>query len=462
MQFNSILPREFKAPELLSGLDAQEPILLGLSGGADSSALLIMLAEYAKQVGSRIYAAHLNHGIRGDEADRDEQFCKELCSRVGVEFFSKKLDIPSIASASGESVETAARNARYDFFYKIMKEMGIKILATAHNADDNLETLLFNIARGTGLGGLCGIPESRPMGDCVVIRPILTMEKEEIISFCKSNGISFVTDSTNADNEYTRNKIRNRIIPILKEINPSAVRNASRMTESLKDDSLCLQSMADWFVEELGGNYSIELEKLCGSPSSIVNRALIRLYDEITGGRSLEATHINAIKELARKGVPHSSISLPNGIEARVENGRLCLLTKGNTNFSFDAFNVLLSNGKNEITDAEVEIFLNDLNYSKNIYKKSILLSIESDTIDGALVARSRAPGDKILLGGMHKSVKKLYNEKKIPLELRNRIPIICDKSGIIAIPFIGIRDGARAKQSSTADNTTTVQICIK
>ena len=128
MQLNPILPREFKAPELLSGLDAQEPILLGLSGGADSSALLIMLAEYAKQVGSRIYAAHLNHGIRGDEADRDEQFCKELCSRVGVEFFSKKLDIPSIASASGESVETAARNARYDFFYKIMKEMGIKIL----------------------------------------------------------------------------------------------------------------------------------------------------------------------------------------------------------------------------------------------------------------------------------------------------------------------------------------------
>ena len=462
MQLNPILPREFKAPELLSGLDAQEPILLGLSGGADSSALLIMLAEYAKQVGSRIYAAHLNHGIRGDEADRDEQFCKELCSRVGVKFFSKKLDIPSIASASGESVETAARNARYDFFYKIMKEMGIKILATAHNADDNLETLLFNIARGTGLGGLCGIPESRPMGDCVVIRPILTMEKEKIISFCENNGLSFVTDSTNADNEYTRNKIRNRIIPILKEINPSAVRNASRMTESLKDDSLCLQSMADWFVEELGGNYSIELEKLCGSPSSIVNRALIRLYDEITGGRSLEATHINAIKELAKKGIPHSSISLPNGIEARVENGRLCLLTKGNTNFSFDAFNVLLSNGKNEIENAGVEIFLNDLNYSKNIYKKSILLSIESDTIDGALVARSRAPGDKILLGGMHKSAKKLYNEKKIPLELRNRIPIICDKSGIIAIPFIGIRDGARAKQSSTADNTTTVQICIK
>ena len=462
MQFNSILPREFKAPELLSGLDAQEPVLLGLSGGADSSALLVMLAEHAKQVGSRIYAAHLNHGIRGEEADRDEQFCKELCLRVGVEFISKRLDIPAIAASSGESVETAARNARYDFFYEIMKQKGIRILATAHNADDNLETILFNIARGTGLGGLCGIPESRPMGDCVVIRPILTMEKKEIISFCKSNGISFVTDSTNADNEYTRNKIRNRIIPILREINPSAVKNASRMTESLKDDSLCLQSMADWFVEELGGNYSIELEKLCGSPSSIVNRALIRLYDEITGGKALEATHINAIKELARKGVPHSSISLPNGIEARVENGKLCFTVKSKEDFSFDSFNILLGDGKTEIENAGVEIFLNDPDYSKNIYKKSILLSIESDTIDGALVARSRASGDRILLGGMHKSVKKLCNEKKIPLELRNRIPIICDKSGIIAIPFIGVRDGARAKQDSPADKITTVQIFIK
>ena len=462
MQFNSILPREFKAPELLSGLDAQEPVLLGLSGGADSSALLVMLAEHAKQVGSRIYAAHLNHGIRGDEADRDEQFCKELCLRVGVEFISKKLDIPAIAASSGESVETAARNARYDFFYEIMKQKGIRILATAHNADDNLETILFNIARGTGLGGLCGIPESRPMGDCVVIRPILTMEKKEIISFCKSNGISFVTDSTNADNEYTRNKIRNRIIPILREINPNAVKNASRMTESLKDDSLCLQSMADWFVEELGGNYSIELEKLCGSPSSIVNRALIRLYDEITGGKALEATHINAIKELARKGVPHSSISLPNEIEARVENSKLCFTVKSKEDFSFDGFNILLGDGKTEIENAGVEIFLNDPDYSKNIYKKSILLSIESDTIDGALVARSRASGDRILLGGMHKSVKKLCNEKKIPLELRNRIPIICDKSGIIAIPFIGVRDGSRVKQDSPADKITTVQIFIK
>lgn len=462
MQPSSILPKEFKSPEILSGLSASEPILLGLSGGADSSALLLMLKEYARQNGSRIYAAHLNHGIRGIEADRDEQFCKELCLRAGVEFFSKKLDIPAMASESGESLETAARNARYQFFYEIMKENNIKILATAHNADDNLETLIFNIARGTGLGGLCGIPDSRPIGDCVVIRPILTMEKEKIIAFCKDNGISFVTDSTNADNEYTRNKIRNRVIPILKEINSNAVNNASRMTESLKDDSLCLQSMAGWFLEELGDDCSIELEKLCGSPSSIVNRALIRLYDELTGGKTLETIHINAIKALAKKGVPHSSVSLPNGVEARVENGRLWLLRKSDVKASPEDFVIPLENGNNEISVAGVDIILNDRHYSKNIYKKSILLSIESDKINGTLIAKSRSAGDKILLGGMHKSVKKLFTEKKIPLELRARIPIICDEDGILAIPFIGIRDGARSKKDSGAEDVTNIEILIK
>lgn len=455
------LPKEFKFPEFLSGLDASESILLGLSGGADSSALLIMLKAYASQSGSRIYAAHLNHGIRGDEADRDEQFCRELCKKFDVEFFSKKLNIPAIASNSGESIESAARRERYAFFADIMQKNQIKILATAHNADDNLETLLFNIARGTGLGGLCGIPDSRPTDGGVIIRPILTMEKREIIDFCNANGISFVVDSTNADSEYTRNKIRNQIVPVLREINSNAVKNASRMTETLKDDSLCLQSMAGWFVDELGANYEIELEKLCGSPSSIVNRALIRLYDELSGGKTLEAAHISAIKELAARGVPHSSISLPAGIEARVENQRLCLLAKSRDAFSDCHYSLTLCDGKNEIPEAGVEIFLNDCDYSKNIYKKSTLLSIASATINGKLVARERQSGDKILLGGMHKSLKKLFCDKKIPLELRSRIPVICDDNGILAVPFIGIRDGAKIKDYDPSDRAIVIAVGI-
>ena len=456
-----ILPKEFKAPHLLSGLDASSPILVGLSGGADSSALLLMLKTYSEQSGAKIYAAHLNHGIRGAEADRDESFCREFASLLGIEFFSLKLDIPAIAKESGESIESAARRARYDFFNKIMLENSIPILATAHNADDNLETVIFNLARGAGLSGLCGIPNSRPTENGVVIRPILSMEKKDIIAFCNSHGINYVTDSTNADNEYTRNKIRNQIIPLLKEINSGVVKNASRATESLKDDSLCLQSMASWFKDELGKDFSVELEKLCGSPSSIVNRALISIYDEISGGKTLEATHVNAIKQLAIKGIPHSSVSLPAGIDAVIEEGKLCFVHQKKSKETKE-FNIALESGRNAVECAELDIFINIEPYSKNIYKNSILLSIASAKINGVLTARSRQAGDKILSGKIHKSVKKLMNEKKIPLELRDRLPIICDEYGILAIPFVAIRDGAKAPIEFSENKKTKITVCMR
>ena len=454
-----ILPKEFKAPHLLSGLEADAPILIGLSGGADSTALLLMLKIYSEQSGAKIYAAHLNHGIRGAEADRDEQFCHELASALGVEFFSTRLDIPAIAKKSGESIESAARRERYDFFNRIMLEKSIPILATAHNADDNLETVIFNLTRGTGLSGLCGIPESRTTENGIVIRPILSMEKKDIIAFCEKNNINYVTDSTNADNEYTRNRIRNQIIPLLKEINSGVIKNATRAAESLKEDSLCLQSLTSSFISEHAIDCSIDLDVLCTSPSSIVNRALISLYSDISGGKALEAVHINAIKQLAQNGIPHSSVSLPAGIDATVENNKLCFTRKKESAQEI-AYNITLENGQNSIESAEIDIFVNAEPYSKNIYKKSILLSIDSAKINGVLRARSRQAGDKIFSGKIHKSLKKLLNEKKVPLELRSRIPIIYDENGIVAIPIVAIRDGVKPTKETTQQIQITV--CIQ
>ena len=318
----NIIPKNFTPPEILSGLPANESILLGLSGGADSSALLFMLSLYSKQSGAKIYAAHLNHGIRGEEADRDETFCKEFANSLGVEFFSKKLDIPAIALQSNESIETAARTARYAFFDSIMESHNIKILATAHNADDNFETILFNITRGTGLQGLCGIPASRPAKNGIVIRPILSMEKSEIVEYCKANNVKFVTDSTNLVNDYTRNKIRNQVIPILKDINSSATKNASKMAQSLKEDALFMQNTADAFINSFSDSSAIDIKELSICPSAVINRVIMRLYSDFSGGQTLESIHVSAIKELAYKGVPHSSVSLPNEIEAIIENGK--------------------------------------------------------------------------------------------------------------------------------------------
>ena len=437
-------PTGFKLPHTLSGYDQSASILVGFSGGSDSTALLHMLCRYADNTGAKIYAAHINHGIRGEEADRDEAFCKSFAEKLGVKFSSIRVNVPQIAKDSNESIETAARNIRYEYFDRLMRENNINILATAHNADDNLETILFNIARGTSLGGVCGIPDCRPCANGVVIRPILNMEKKEIVAYCRDNGLDYVTDSTNSDTEYTRNKIRAEIIPVMKQINSGAVKNAARMSENLRADSLCLESMAGWFIEELRNDYSIETEKICGSPSSVVNRALIRLYDEFSEGKSLEQAHINSLRALAQAGVPHSSVSLPGNIEAVIENKRLCFIRKQDKEGDCDSFCITLSHGSNVISQTNSEIVIGNSQNSKNVYKKSILLSLNSDKISGKLIARTRSSGDRIRMGGMSKSVKKLMCDKKIPLSLRSRLPVICDDNGILAIPFIGIRDGAK------------------
>ena len=439
------LPREFTPPHLLSGLDKATPILAGFSGGADSTAMLCMLSIYGKSTGAVIYAAHINHGIRGAEADRDESFCRSFCDSLGIELFVLRADVPKIAKETGESIETAARNVRYEFFEKVMKENDIPLLATAHNANDNLETLLFNLARGTSLSGMCGIPETRPCGEGTVIRPILRMQKSDIIEFCNANGLDFVTDSTNSDTDYTRNKIRAEIIPALLEINSGAVKNAARLSKTLTADSLCLESMKNMFLEGLSDGYSVETEKLNGSPDAIVNRALLSLYSHISGGESLEAVHVTALRRLSAEAVPHSSVTLPKGIEAVIENKRL-IFKKAEKKQTVEEYSLPLFEGSNTISQTNCEIVIVNSQNTKNIYKNSILLPIDFAKINGSLFARSRLAGDRILMGGMHKSVKKLMCDKKIPLELRSRIPVICDGDGIVAIPLVGIRDGARAK----------------
>lgn len=437
------LPKAFKAPSALSGLPENSSVLVGFSGGADSTALLHILCNWAKATGARIYAAHVNHGIRGEEADRDELFCKSLARDLGVEFFSTRVDVPSIAKSSGESIETAARRIRYEYFDSLMDEHSIPLLATAHNADDNLETIIFNLCRGAGLSGMCGIPDTRPCACGKVVRPILGMEKSEILQYCADNGLSFVTDSTNADTDYTRNRIRSEIIPVLKQINSGALKNAYRMSENLRADSLCLDGMADCFIDGLDDKFSIDTKKLSAAPPSIASRVLMRLYCEISEGGTLEATHIEALRALAAKGIPHSSVSLPYEIEGVIENGRLCMRKK-EKKAELPEYSVVLHEGENLISQTKSKIFIQNSHSEKNVYKNSILLSIDFDNISGELFARNRLPGDKIRMGGMSKSLKKLMCDKKIPLDMRARIPVICDSKGILAVPFVGIRDGAK------------------
>lgn len=446
----------FKEPHILSGMPENTPILVGFSGGADSTALLFMLCEYGRAYGAKIYAAHVNHGIRGAEADRDEKFCEAVCERLNIKLITAHVDIPTVASQTGESIETAARNVRYSVFNDIMRKLNIPLLATAHNANDNLETLIFNISRGSALGGLCGIPETRSCEGGTVIRPILGMSKDEILKFCRERELDFVTDSTNTDVDYTRNKIRAEIIPRLCEINQNAVKNSARLTSALRADSLCLESMKDMFLDGLCEDFSVETEKLLGSPEAIANRAIVSLYKDVSEGGSLEYVHVEAIRALCKKDVAHSSVNLPCGIEAVIESHRLTF-RKAQKKVEYLPYDTELLWGENPISQTNCKIIMGNSQNAKNIYKKSILMSLDSATICGKLRARSRQAGDRILSGGMHKSVKKLMCDKKIPIELRGRLPVIYDDKGIVAIPLLPIRDGSAPKK----ETESTVSLCF-
>ena len=311
----SSLPEGFRAPFELAGVPEASPVLLAFSGGPDSAVLLFMLTKYRELTGAPVYAAHIDHKIREDEHDRDREFCEKIAKQYGVKLFTLVADVPAIAKESGESLETAARRVRYDFFEKIMKENEIGILATAHNADDNLETVLLNLTRGSGLKGMRGIPPVRSFGGGVIVRPILDMSKDDILSYAKENAVEYVLDSTNVIADCSRNIIRLKVIPELKAINQSVIKTAKRMSDSIAEDEAYLDGIADEIAQKCSDG--IALKELCSLPTPVKTRVIGKL----AGG--LETVHVKSILKIAEGGVPHSSISLPGKICAKIEDGKL-------------------------------------------------------------------------------------------------------------------------------------------
>ena len=458
-------PEGFALPHTLSGMSPDAPILVGFSGGADSRTLLHLLCRYSNVSGAKIYAAHINHCIRGKEALRDEEFCKRAADALGVELFVLRADVPALAKESGESIELCARRVRYEFFAKIMRENGIPLLATAHNANDNLETLLFNLSRGSGLGGLCGIPEKRECDGGLLIRPILRMSREGVLDYCEKNGIDYVTDSTNTDTDYTRNKIRARVIPVLKEITQKPEKKAADTSALLRCDNDFISDAADSFYKEhIKDDGTLPTSAINGAHRAIASRAIIRLYGECAGkdAESLELVHIDDIIRLCARSVPHSSLSLPSKMCAAIENSSLKIMKKKDCKATAPiAFDIPAEQGNNFISQINAEIIIGDTQRQINIYKKSIQMTIDSAKIEGTLRLRSRREGDRIFMGGMHKSLKKLMCDKKIPLDERYRLPVVCDGDKIVAVPFVGVADTYSAKKNKETQNILSIQFFL-
>lgn len=414
-------------------------ILVAYSGGADSSVLLRFLSHYVKNKNIPLAAAHLNHMIRGDEAERDKEFCKKTATEMGVDFYSADIDIPRLAKEQKIGTEECARNERYNFLRSVAAMLGENtLIATAHNATDNMETVIFNLVRGTGTAGLCGIA---PVRDDL-IRPLLSHTSEEIRSFAEENKIPFVFDSTNDETLYTRNYVRHNIIPAAKHINPQAEDAILRLNKIARSETAFISDEAKKLTE----NGYINKDAYANCHESLKRRAISQLYTEAAGkADGLSMKHIDAAVKLCDEG--NGKISFP-AVTLFSDTDRI-YFSKGEENE--DLPEIILSDDGIAVPFGESFAVCmckkgKTPEFDENIYNLFIKQSIRFGTIYGSVLVRCRREGDLIFSGKKHKKLKKLLCDHKIPLRIRNSLPVFCDDNGILWVPSVALRDNTADK----------------
>ena len=417
-------------------------VLLGLSGGADSVMLLCFLMEYRlrNSLSFPIACVHINHGIRGDDADHDENFCRTFCAALRIELIVEKFDIPAIAKETKLGIEEAARNIRYSSFDKIISGRNdISVIAVAHNMSDNAETVIFNILRGCGTRGASGIRPHR--GN--IIRPLLYISKSDITSAMDEYGLEYVTDESNFSNDYTRNFIRNEIIPKLNSLCDSPDRAIMRFSENMRSDDEFLSSLASEFLASHPKIYNRDLRALHFSLFIRVLSAMANAESGIISSSVASDVYLLLEKD-------NFSYSIGKGASFICERG-ICSIS-----FGCDKpleYSIIISSEVTDLAPFDADFLISDRKFDKtslNIYKKAIQADISSAIINGSLFFRQRMDGDTIYYGGMTHKIKKIFCDRKIPLSLRNNIPILCDEKGIVWVPGVGVRDDRLGHDEAT------------
>ena len=418
----------------------EQGVLVGLSGGADSVMLLCFLLEYRKKNGLdfNILAVHINHCIRGDEAYRDQDFCKDICDALGVELIIKGYDVPRLAKSNGAGLEETARFVRYTAFDNIISGRNdIRTIAVAHNMSDNVETVLFNILRGSGARGASGISPVRDN----IIRPLIKVSKKDIEAALSEHTIPFVVDSTNLSTVYTRNYIRQEIIPALESVTSDPERSLARFSDNMRSDDDFITGHARAFLE---ANRDIKNSDLRALHYSVFVRVLCLMADRYGGGVSSKiATDIHAL--LSKDNFSYSLI----GNSVFICERGVCRVANNIGNLVNYCFNV-----EGEVTDLSplnADFIISKEKVEKtysNVYKISIQANLSSAIISGSLYLRPRRDGDTVYYGGMTHKIKKLFCDSKVPRSKRELIPILCDDKGVVWVPGFGVRDDGVAIES--------------
>lgn len=446
-------------------ISSGDKVLVAVSGGADSVCMFHVLNELKSKMEFSVICAHLNHCLRGEAADSDERFVKELCREYEVPFFSKCVDVAELAGLRKLTLEEAGRIARYEFFDEISQMENVTKIATAHNKNDNAETVLMRIIRGTGIDGLKGIAYVR---DGKIIRPVLDISRAEIEGYCAENKLSFCTDSTNSENDYTRNRIRNELIPYLKkEFNVRIDDSLCRLAKNAADDSEFLNNYARRFFNRVGNPLpgkrpvTLHIDSLKMVETSIAARVIRIAASEAQPGIKLEKKHVDDVLDLMSKNTG-AEVALPQELKASVQYGWISFFGKEDQRriaYENDSFFAEVVRGQTvfvESLNKNIRLHLED---AKEYKCKINETALDYDKIAGQMLfLRSRREGDRIVWfpDGKTKKIKNILIDDKIPQSDRNKIPLLCTGAEVLAIV------GSRVSEKYKVTNETREALVIE
>ena len=426
-----------------------DKIIVGVSGGADSMCLLHFLVSVKSELSLEIVAAHINHKLRGNEALRDQQMVQKYCRDNNVECQVLSADVNKISAQTGEGSEECGRRIRYEFFGELAGSSGK--IATAHTLSDSAETVIFNMARGTGLKGLIGIPKIR--GN--IIRPLIDITRKQVEDYCKSNGIKYVTDSTNLTDIYNRNKIRHTVVPALKEINPCAEAAIQRLSEIISQQLSLTNHLACKLLEGAKTKNGYSCKMLTAANPTVLKQAIISILQD-AGCGNFEERHISLITDVIFCG---GIINLPKGFTASARQGVFRVYSNVNSQRNYTSYSdnkILLPKIDTTFVINKQKIIFRIISKEEydeiiSVHKFLVNNSLDYDIIHGETLFRTRQPGDtfKQCGRGVTKTLKKLFIEAKIPQENRNNVVLLASGNEVVWLQGFGVSEKYKITNST-------------
>lgn len=420
-------------------------VIVGVSGGADSVALLHILTRLKEELDLCLKVVHVHHGLRGEEADHDAKFVEMLCKKWNIAYKRYQYDVAGFAKEQRIGIEEAGRRLRYEAFEKELEKLGKGKIAVAHNQNDQAETVLMRLCRGSGLKGLCGIAPVR--GN--IIRPLLFCSRQEIEAYCHQNTLDYCTDDTNFQDAYTRNKIRIHLLPWLEnQLNTKAVEHIAATSMVVAEEEAYLETVAQAYYEKAlvvqqGDSLVLKIQALLDMPGVMCNRVLRKALQEVGGSlENVTQEHIGQLEGLLRK-TTGKRLSLPSDVSAVIQYENLCLFlhkSDKKTDYFYE-----LSPEKTTFIKEVNKTVLCSYNAEKKQGNSLPLYTkvFDYDKIKNMLCCRSRRPSDVISIEGGHsKKLKNFLIDAKIPASLRQNIPLIASGNEILWV--VGYRTAAK------------------